>query len=438
LAERAGLGERGEITGHGDGAAAVLRNRGDEIVEPGAVTSDEDEPIIGARREREGERVADTARSSGKDDVCHRATSNHGARIDDNAAARVGYIPRMRLRCLALAATLTLAATPHDADACGGFFPRSPGPLPSLELERVLLAWDRFTETEHFVREVTFQRAAQPFGFVVPTPSRPEVAKVDKSPFVDLDKKFPFGLDLTIGGGQGFGAGRGRLVEVLEIKRLGSFTAFVLAASDAAALKRWLDENQFQTRPTAEAWLAHYVKLGFYYVAFRYEPGGGKKGDVHAETMRISFKTPHPYYPYLEPDPDESTPPALERALAVWFVSQQRMTPIAAVRGKDGVSWKKPWREGLSPKPPPLESEVRAVVGPKLPLPRGVPMKIPLRDPDGRPQLVVQTFEDQKTSRRGFGDVVFVPEEPKDFGEEEIAKRRALLPILDPSLEASP
>lgn len=345
----------------------------------------------------------------------------------------------MRLRSLALGATLVLAATPHDADACGGFFRRSTGPVPSLELEQVLLAWDRFTETEHFVREITFQRADQAFGFVVPTPSRPEVAKVEKSPFATLERKLPFGLWLSgigDGAGQGFGAGKGRQVgvEVLEVKRVGSFTAFVLAASDAPALKQWLDKNQFTTRPSSEAWLAHYVRLGFHYVAFRYEPEGGAKHVLAAETVRISFKTPQPFYPYLEPEPDAASPAPPERALALWFVSQQPMTPIAAVRTSEGVRWKKPWREGMAPKPP-LESEIREVLGPKVPLPRGVPMKIPLRDPEGRPQLVVQTFEDQKTSRRGWGDVLFVPREPAELDEEGIAKRKALLPILDPALE---
>ncbi|MFT3767706.1 MAG: DUF2330 domain-containing protein [Minicystis sp.] len=342
---------------------------------------------------------------------------------------------------LAAATALAFATSSHDAGACGGFFSRRASPVPSLEVERVLLAWDRTTETEHFIRELTFQRADQPFGFVVPTPSRPEVAKVDDPPWKALHRAFPFeGLSLSAAGagvGSGFGAGKGR-VEVLEVKRVGSFTAFTLKADDAAALKQWLDKNQFTTRPSSEAWLAHYVRLAFHFVAFRYEPAaGGDRGTVHGETVRISFKTPAPYYPYLEPDADEKSPPLSDRVLSLWFVSQQPMTPITAVRTPAGVTWKKPWREGKT-RFPVLESQVRDAVGPKLPLPRGLPLKIPLRDPEGRPQLVVEVFEDQKTSRRGFGDVLFVPEEPMDLDEAAVERRRALLPLLDPALEPTP
>ena len=47
----------------------------------------------------------------------------------------------------------------------------------------------------------------------------------------------------------------------------------------------------------------------------------------------------------------------------------------------------------------------------------------------------VQVFEDHKRSRRGFGDVALVSEEPRrDALSRE--KLRTILPILDPGLEA--
>jgi hypothetical protein len=78
---------------------------------------------------------------------------------------------------LAIAAGLLLSGALYtqEADACGGFFSRratSNVRKPSLAYEQVLLVHDSKTELQHFVREVAFREAAEPFGFVVPTPSR--------------------------------------------------------------------------------------------------------------------------------------------------------------------------------------------------------------------------------------------------------------------------
>src|SRR5262245_58723303 len=101
----------------------------------------------------------------------------------------------------------------RPAHACGGFFSRSMGERrPSLSYEQALIVYDAAHEREHFVREVVFKDGATAFGFVVPTPARPEVKKIEHSPFAALRKHFPFeppkSEQLTLGG---FGAGRGRL-----------------------------------------------------------------------------------------------------------------------------------------------------------------------------------------------------------------------------------
>ena len=44
---------------------------------------------------------------------------------------------------------------------------------------------------------------------------------------------------------------------VLSKERVGSFTAFVLAATDSAALERWLKDNQLVVPPETRAWLDH-------------------------------------------------------------------------------------------------------------------------------------------------------------------------------------
>lgn len=320
------------------------------------------------------------------------------------------------------------------ARACGGFFRSAkvaPEKRPSLTREKVLLIYDAEEGEQHFIREVAFKRAAEPFGFVVPTPTRPKVETVAKTPFTALRDRFPFDPPGQIGRGSGSGSGKGGAgfggagVTVLEVKKVGSFTAFVLAATDESALAKWLSDNGLVSTPEADAWLAHYVHMGFYYVAMRYDPprkGGSDTGEVKAETVRITFDTPLPYYPYLEP-----TAPSLAvalnlspRLLELWFVGTQPVVPIA-LRDKGGNrEWVRPLRAGER-----VEGSREAIAGTLEPEIRSLL-------PQG--ELVLQTFQDQKNSRTGFHDVLFASEKAKALTPERLAELRPLLPILDPEL----
>jgi hypothetical protein len=206
------------------------------------------------------------------------------------------------LPLLAFAAVLLVTSLAY---ACGGFFSRKVvgARKPSLAHERTLIVFDEEKRREHFVREVVFRAATEPFGFVVPAPSRPEVASL-KSPFETLEGHFPFeeraprGLQVRAGGGAPTRSKSA--VQVLEVKQVGSFRSFVLAASDPKALSEWLSSNGFSTTPESDRWLAHYVRLQFFYVAMRYDPPAGTRPDTErtlAETVHISFDTPLPYYP---------------------------------------------------------------------------------------------------------------------------------------------
>jgi hypothetical protein len=315
------------------------------------------------------------------------------------------------------------------ARACGGFFRRATVPAeerPSLSREKVLIIHDAARGEEHFVREVAFQRAREPFGFVVPTPSRPEVFKVKKTPFTKLRELFPYGP--TDDGGRGKGLGGARSgggaagVEVLEVKKVGSFTAFVLSATDEKALAQWLADNELVSTPQADAWLSHYVKMGFFYVAMRYDPPKRARPSlaVEAETIRISFATPMPYYPYFEPtDPD--IVPATRRLLELWYVGETPVIPVALREHEDGLrEWVRPLRPGKQ------TDETRARVQTAL------PPELDKMLPAG--ELVLQTFQDQKTVREGYGDILFVPAERAELDDAAEKELAPLLAILDPEL----
>ncbi len=291
---------------------------------------------------------------------------------------------------------------------------------PSLSFERVLLIHDPKTETEHFIREVAFRGGQDMFGFVVPTPTKPEVFKVKESPFPKLEAMFPF-QPPSRGGDEGSGnkgapggGSRAPGVVILDIKRIGSFTAFVLKANDAGALDKWLKDNKLGSSPENDKWLAEYVKRGFYYVAFRYEPSKDKSADgsLRAETVRISFKTPVAYYPYREPQHDKATDGA--RAVAMWLVAPAPLVPVALAKESGKDVWVRPFAEG---------NRRINLPGSFIQDQLGADEKKLL---DANTNYVVQPLEDQKVTRTGYGDTVFLPEagvpEPQRARAEELVK----------------
>jgi len=311
------------------------------------------------------------------------------------------------LVCLGTLA-LGLAGVPSpNAAACGAFFrPQALKRAPSLSFERVLIIHDPATETEHFIREVAFKGGRETFGFVVPTPTKPEVFKVKTSPFDKLEAAFPFAPprqnkgEGSRGGGPPGALGGAPKVVILDIKRIGSFTAFVLKATDASALDKWLRDNKLGSSPENDKWLAEYVEREFFYVAFRYEPSKEKTDDdaLKAETVRISFKTPVPYYPYREPTHSADAEPRGKRAVALWLVSPEALVPVALTKEAGKDVWVQPFAEGWR-RDGVSASQITAQL-------EGDDKKLI----DDKKTYFVQPLEDQKTTRQGYGDVVFLPE----------------------------
>jgi hypothetical protein len=340
--------------------------------------------------------------------------------------------------CLSLGFALFVLLAPHAVNACGVFSTQSEERRPSLSYEQSLILYDPKTEREHFVREVVFRGGPASFGFVVPTPTRPEVAKVEVSPFRFLRESFPFeappppdrsaDLGSAIGGGAGGGL---RGVTVLQMMKVGSFTSFVLAADDQKALAHWLENNGLASTKEADVWLAHYLRMKSYYVAMRYDPSPsdeGPRAELKAETIRISFSTPAPYYPYFEPKPPATTGEdgghPKSRLFELWLASPAALVPVAAKTADGRTSWTRPMQGGqLYDEPGSTRAKLSRVL-----------WRVGLEAflPDG--EIVVQTFQDQKTLRQGYGDMLFVPVRKIPFYPAKAQTLRPLFGILDPAL----
>ena len=87
------------------------------------------------------------------------------------------------MRALAtVLSTLALALShPEPVRAC------APAPPAGVDVtilaEEALIIWDEVAKRQHFIRRADFQTDADALGFIVPTPSMPELAEAEAALF---------------------------------------------------------------------------------------------------------------------------------------------------------------------------------------------------------------------------------------------------------------
>jgi hypothetical protein len=189
--------------------------------------------------------------------------------------------------------------------------------------------------------------------------------------------------------------------------------------------------------PGGQAWLSHYVRLGFCFAAFRYDaaapdanaptpPGeppqrtillGGPAPSLTSQTVRLSFSAQVPYFPYLEPLRTADKADAAHE-MQVWLVSEQPREPRLrrSVNGHP-TRWAWAWERGVAYERRPAEvANTLGQLGKLLP---------------ATERLHVQTFRDRRVNRNGWGDVVFPPAESELDQSSWSGTLSALLGDLD-------
>jgi hypothetical protein len=235
---------------------------------------------------------------------------------------------------LSLAATLfLLLPTASRAPAC---CPAPPPNKPVVNADQtVLLLWDPATKTQHFIRQASFKSGADDFGFLVPTPTQPELAESGNDAFPYLLKltepekqKVPRPSNFSCGCGSATKDAAPGEVNVLDEKLVAGFNAVVLEATSADALTRWLTDHGYAFSPEVEAWAKPYVEGGWKITALKVagNRAAEDKKTVRASALRLSFKTDRPVFPYREPDPTNAAKSlgAQKRLLRIYFVSEAR------------------------------------------------------------------------------------------------------------------
>jgi hypothetical protein len=265
---------------------------------------------------------------------------------------------------------------PPAALGCGGVGPLG---LPvTFGDQSNIIVWNAKAKTEHFIRWALFDSKAKDFGFIAPTPSKPELSEASQEAFMLLA-----GLAPGMAGAASTGGASAGDVNVVQEQNVGRYHATTLLASDEKALARWMTKHHYKSTPAIEEWTHTYIKKGWYLTAFRLR--GGRFSKLNA-TVRMSFKTDLPFNPFRVPSDNVGPKKSM---LRVFFVSDRNFD---ATVGQKAL-WKMPsWSS-------PLNKQIVAELGQQL--------KLPTSAFPANPQ--VQSFVDYEFPRTNADDVFFSP-----------------------------
>jgi len=229
---------------------------------------------------------------------------------------------------VALVATLAVVVSPRPiARACCSVSSKEQVVLNADQ--NLIILWDAENKTEHFIRQASFKGADKDFGFLVPSPTKPELNESGNEAFALLERitkpipKPEARLEMSKGVPAPAAA---EPVRVLEQKKVAGFNATVLEADDAKALVAWMKDNGFAYSPEVEAWAKPYIDQKWKFTALKIAPKeeGAKEAGVATPALRMSFKTERPLFPYRESATNgaEKTINPQGRLLRIYFIAE--------------------------------------------------------------------------------------------------------------------
>lgn len=227
----------------------------------------------------------------------------------------------------------------------------------TIDSESALIIYDSAAKTEHFIRTANFRSTSAEFGFMVPTPSKPELAEASADVFgalADITKRrvevrtrakelsFDCGLlpMSRYAAGEAAPHAKADGVKVVEKKRVGDFDAAILQASEPQKLREWLTTNGYDANPTLDKWFEVYTKNKWYLTAFKIAAdspaAGGNPLALTSTAVRISFQTGEPFYPYREPADMQAVKGS--RSLKLFVLSDERVSGSIG-KGDEVKAW---------------------------------------------------------------------------------------------------
>ena len=140
------------------------------------------------------------------------------------------------VRLKAWGVVLSSLATLGHLSACSGVGP--PGKPVVFGDQTNIVIWDEAHHTEHFIRNASFKSGAADFGFIAPTPNKPQLKKASNRAFYTLAALAPVRLYARAFGGGMAGSARAKSAEVQVIQEadVAGYHATTLKCPDAHAI----------------------------------------------------------------------------------------------------------------------------------------------------------------------------------------------------------
>jgi len=308
-------------------------------------------------------------------------------------------IQRSRTVGMALSALATLGGV----WACSGVGPRGQ-PVVFGDQTNIVI-WDQAHHTEHFIRNASFRSGAGDFGFIAPTPGKPQLNKASNRAFYTLAALAPvmqYNRAFRASGGMEDRA-KSAVVQVIQEADVAGYHATTLLCPDAHAINDWMNAHGYVSTPEVEKWAERYCTRGWYLTAFKVVDKS--KLIASTGTVRMSFKTDKPYNPFYVPK--TNIPINGGGTLRVYFVS---VGNYDAHIGR-GETWQTPqWTA-------PIPEASAALLAKQVELPFDAV-------PDN---CQVETFVDNNFPRPAADDIYFVkrnlaqaPKKPVDVPSRQI------------------
>ena len=200
--------------------------------------------------------------------------------------------------------------TPLFAFADGGIFIES-RPDSSIQETRQRAAIFYENGVETLILSTNFKGTAKDFGWVIPTPSKPEVSKASMDLFQKLEtitqhsyQSYYGGIKLGDAGSSYRAAEKTPYVAVIETKKIDYYNIDILESNDADALSKWLAEHKYHFPEKERYILNDYIQNGWYFTAVKVDTSAQGSGRVnlaleegHATPLKLVFKTPNIVFP---------------------------------------------------------------------------------------------------------------------------------------------
>lgn len=192
-------------------------------------------------------------------------------------------------------------ALPYVVSADGGIIP-PPDYYVREDSQKAVIVYDQGLET--LILSVEFSGDAKQFGWIIPTPARPEVSKSSDELFKSLDDL----TGQTIIYDQTYGLGSAPLSEkesvtVLEKKKIDIYDIAVLESTSSQDLAKWLKDNGFQY-PEKEAYIFDdYIKNKWVFTAVKVRAeflntvASKRLSEGRATPLQLVFKSENIVYP---------------------------------------------------------------------------------------------------------------------------------------------